>query len=234
MGRIHKVSRQIACGANRLARFSTRIHFVRWSSTSKVWRTFVEGKKGQLCSAIAFGFALQKRIHVNLSWSPQDRTACFWINIFGLTLEARRACRGQSKHCRLASTTLLLMPACKSNGWSPFRLKTPHIKWKDAYVCREHVVGGRRQGCHPTIGDDVPARFRCKKVHCLTVGDLIFRDRYISTLTSTWTSHCRQWVGRFIREDAAIDGWQPVAPPCLCGHVQFWSRDWRTWHSLTK
>ena len=46
MGRIHKVSRQIACGANRLARFSTRIHFVRWSSTSKVWRTFVEGKKG--------------------------------------------------------------------------------------------------------------------------------------------------------------------------------------------
>ena len=46
MGRIHKVSRQIACGANRLARFSSRIHFVRWSSTSKVWRTFVEGKKG--------------------------------------------------------------------------------------------------------------------------------------------------------------------------------------------
>ena len=46
MGRIHKVSRQIACGANRLARFSTRIHFVRWSSTSEVWRTFMEGKKG--------------------------------------------------------------------------------------------------------------------------------------------------------------------------------------------
>ena len=46
MGRIHKVSRQIECGANRLARFSTRIHFVRWWSTSKVWRTFVEGKKG--------------------------------------------------------------------------------------------------------------------------------------------------------------------------------------------
>ena len=33
-------------------------------------------KKGQLCSAIAFGSslgALQKRIHVNLSWSPQEQ-----------------------------------------------------------------------------------------------------------------------------------------------------------------
>ena len=27
MGRIHKVSRHTSCGANRLARFSTRIHF---------------------------------------------------------------------------------------------------------------------------------------------------------------------------------------------------------------
>ena len=36
-------------------------------------------KKGQLCSAIAFGSslgALQKRIHINLSWSPA-KTACF-------------------------------------------------------------------------------------------------------------------------------------------------------------
>ena len=33
-------------------------------------------KKGQLCSAIAFGSslgALQKRIHVNLSWSRQEQ-----------------------------------------------------------------------------------------------------------------------------------------------------------------
>ena len=33
-------------------------------------------KKGQLCSAIAFGSslgALQKQIHVNLSWSPQEQ-----------------------------------------------------------------------------------------------------------------------------------------------------------------
>ena len=33
-------------------------------------------KKGQLCSAIAFGSslgALQRRIHVNLSWSPQEQ-----------------------------------------------------------------------------------------------------------------------------------------------------------------
>ena len=33
-------------------------------------------KKGQICSAIAFGSslgALQKRIHANLSWSPQEQ-----------------------------------------------------------------------------------------------------------------------------------------------------------------
>ena len=33
-------------------------------------------EKGQLCSAFAFGSslgALQRRIHVNLSWSPQER-----------------------------------------------------------------------------------------------------------------------------------------------------------------
>ena len=47
MGRIHKVSRQIVCGANRLARFSTRIHFVWQSSTSEVWKTCVEGKIGK-------------------------------------------------------------------------------------------------------------------------------------------------------------------------------------------
>ena len=56
--------------------------------------------------------------------------------------------------------------------------KHPYIKGKDAYVRREHVVGGRSPAlCHPNIGDDVPAKFRCKKVHCLTVGDLIFRDQ---------------------------------------------------------
>ena len=75
MGRIHKVSRQIACGANRLARFSTRIHFVRWSSTSKVWRTFVEGKKGNyaLPSLLGLPWCFTRRIHVNLSWSPQEQ-----------------------------------------------------------------------------------------------------------------------------------------------------------------
>ena len=31
------------------------------------------------------------------------RTACFWRNIYGLTLEARQACRGQSKQCRSVS-----------------------------------------------------------------------------------------------------------------------------------
>ena len=37
---------------------------------------FYGRKKGQLCSAIAFGSslgALQKQIHVNLSWSPQQQ-----------------------------------------------------------------------------------------------------------------------------------------------------------------
>ena len=134
----------------------------------------------------------------------------------------------------LASTTLLLMPACKSNGWSPFRLQTPPHQVKG----RPCPPRARRRGTSTGLSSNHRRRrscqIRCKKVHCLTVGDLIFRDRYISTLTRSWTSHCRQWVGRFIRKGAAIDGWQPVAPPCLCGRVQFWSRDWRTWHSLTK
>ena len=65
----------------------------------------MEGKKGLLCSAIAFGSSLgplQKRIHVNLSWSPQEQRV-FEETFYGLTLEARRACRGQSKQCRSVS-----------------------------------------------------------------------------------------------------------------------------------
>ena len=89
---------------------------------------FYGRKKGQLCSAMAFGCslgALQKRIHVNLSWSPQQQRV-FEERFYGLTLEARQACRRQSNSAGLlASTTLLLMPACKSNGWTPFRLQTP-------------------------------------------------------------------------------------------------------------
>ena len=45
--------------------------------------------------------ALQKRIHVNWSWSPQEQRVL--KNIYGLTLEARQACRGQSKQCRSVS-----------------------------------------------------------------------------------------------------------------------------------
>ena len=76
MGRIHKVSRQIACGANRLARFSTRIHLYGGRRRRKFGGPLWKEKKGQLCSAFAFGSslgALQRRIHVNLSWSPQER-----------------------------------------------------------------------------------------------------------------------------------------------------------------
>ena len=104
MGRIHKVSRQIACGANRLARFSTRIHFVRWSSTSKVWRTFVEGKKSNyaLPSLLGVPGCFTKTDSCKFELVPA-RTACFWRNIYGLTLEARQACRGQSKQCRSVS-----------------------------------------------------------------------------------------------------------------------------------
>ena len=104
MGRIHKVSRQIACGANRLARFSTRTHFVRWSSTSKVWRTFVEGKKAiMLCHRFwVFPRCSTKTDSCKFELVPA-RTACFWRSIYGLILEARQACRGQSKQCRSVS-----------------------------------------------------------------------------------------------------------------------------------
>ena len=156
------------------------------------------------------------------------RTACFWRNIYGLTLEARHACRGQSKQRRSVSFHHPSADASLQKQWlvaipltntPTLSKRTPMSAESTSSVEVDRVV---------IIGDDVPARFRCKKVHCFTVGELIFRDRYISTLSRTWTFHCRQWVERFIRKDAAIDGWQPVAPPCLCGHVQFWSRDWRT------
>ena len=58
---------------------------------------FYGRKKGQLCSAIAFGSslgALQRRIRVNLSWSPQEQRV-FEETV--TTLEARQACRRQSK-----------------------------------------------------------------------------------------------------------------------------------------
>ena len=48
---------------------------------------------------------------------------------FGLGAHARQGCIGQSKNSvgLLAFTGLLLMTASKSNGWSPFRLETPHV-----------------------------------------------------------------------------------------------------------
>ena len=53
-------------------------------------------------------------------------TACFWRNIYGLIWRlVRHAEDSLNSAGLLASTTLLLMLACKSNGWSPFRLQTP-------------------------------------------------------------------------------------------------------------
>ena len=81
MGRIHKVSRQIACGANRLARFSTSIHFVRWSSTSEVWRTFVEGKKGNnyaLPSLLGLPWVLYKNGFMSI-WVGPRKNSVFLI-----------------------------------------------------------------------------------------------------------------------------------------------------------
>ena len=85
-------------------------------------------KKGQLCSAIAFGSslgALQKRIHVNLSLSPQEQRIFEETFTDWLWRLVRHVEDSLNSAGLLASTTLLLMPACKSNGWSPFRLQTP-------------------------------------------------------------------------------------------------------------
>ena len=98
----------------------------------------------------------QKLIRASLSWSPQERVF-FWRNIYGSTLEARQVCRGQSKQC--LSVSFRRSPADASlqkviaGRYSAY--KHPHIKWKGAFVRREHFVGGRWQGCRPTIGDDV-------------------------------------------------------------------------------
>ena len=88
-------------------------------------------KKGQLCSAIAFGSslcALQRRIHVNLTRSQQEQrifeeTFTDWL--WRLVGHVEDSLNGAGL---LAFTTLLLMPAYKSKGWSLFRLQTPHIK----------------------------------------------------------------------------------------------------------
>ena len=139
-------------------------------------------KIGQSCSAIAFGSslgALQKRIHANLSWSPQERCV-FEETFYVSTLEARRVCIGQSKQCRSVPFHHPPADASLQKQWRvaiPLT-NTPHqVKGRLCPPRALPTVGGRRQGCHRTIGDDVPARFRSKKVHCLTVGGLIFRDQ---------------------------------------------------------
>ena len=67
----------------------------------------------------------------------------------------------------------------------------------------ESTSSGRcRQGCHPTIGDDVSARFRCKKVNGLTVGGLIFHDHH-------WPE-----LGRLI-VDSELDASSEKMPPSM-------------------
>ena len=88
-------------------------------------------KKGQLCSAIAFGSslgALQRRIHENLTRSQQEQrvfeetfTDWFWRLV-------RHVEDSLNSAGLLASTTLLLMPAWKAMADRYSAYKHPQIK----------------------------------------------------------------------------------------------------------
>ena len=76
MGRIHKVSRQIPLRGEQIGALSNSHSFCTVVVDVESLEDLCGRKKGQLCSAIAFGSslgALQRRIHVNLSWSPQEQ-----------------------------------------------------------------------------------------------------------------------------------------------------------------
>ena len=78
----------------------------------------------------------------------------------------------------LECTGFMLMPACKSNGWSPFRLQKPHVKPKDArHVCRQHFIDGRRRDVIKMQETTLLPVFVGKKAPGLTVGSLILRDQ---------------------------------------------------------
>ena len=129
MGHIHKVSRQIVCRANRLERLSTRIRKSGMVVVDVGSLNDLYGRKiGQSCSDIALGSSLgapQKRIHGNLSWSPQEWRV--FDETFADRLWSSRLVRyvedSLNSACLLAFTTLRLMPACTSNGRSPFHLQ---------------------------------------------------------------------------------------------------------------
>ena len=92
-------------------------------------------KKGQLCSAIAFGTSLgarQRRIYINLSWFPEEQRVFEETFTDWFCRLVRHVEDSLNRASLLASTILLLIPACKSTGWSPFRLQTlPHqVKWR--------------------------------------------------------------------------------------------------------
>ena len=145
------------------------------------------GKKiGQSCSAIALGSplgALQKRIHANLSWSQQER--CVFEDTFYVsTLETRRVCIGQSKHskqCRSVSFHRPTADASLQKQWLvaiPLT-NTPHlVKGRPCPPRALPTVGGRRQGCHRTIGTMFLPDSAVKRcIASITVGGLIFPDR---------------------------------------------------------
>ena len=93
---------------------------------------------------------------------------------------SRQVCRAvQNSSGVLAFTALLLMPARKTKGWSPFRLR-PTPNQVKGHICPpiESTSSGDvdRVVIQPQPRDDIPDRFRSEKVHCLTVGGLVFRD----------------------------------------------------------
>ena len=160
-------------------------------------------------------------------------TACFWRNSYGLTLEARQACRRQSKQRRSVSFHHPPADASLQKQWLvaiPLT-NTPHQVKGCLCLPRALRRGRPWQGCLPTIGDNVPARFRSALPHCLwsylswSIYINADQDLEVSLSTVSWTLHPK------LKMPPSMVDREPVAPACLCGHVQFWSRDWRIYRS---
>ena len=145
------------------------------------------------------------------------RTACFWRNIYGLTLEARHACRGQSKQCRSVSFHHPSADASLQKQWlvaisltntPTLSKRTPMSAESTSSVEVDRVV---------IIGDDVPARFRCKKsalFHCrwtyLSWSIYIdaVQDLDVSLSTVSWTLHPKRCRHRWLTAScSALSMW---------------------------
>ena len=111
----------------------------------------------------------------------------------------RQGCGGHSEECKSVSFHRLPADAGLQKQWLAAIPRTNTPTSKDAYVCGQHFVGGRRQG-----PDDVPSIFVGKKVPHR-------RESYASTLRLERLTVKSESDASF-EEDAVVGAVPPVAP----------------------